>query len=68
MREEENRRTFFIFLFRATRLPMCTGLGSLSKGVFEPPASTGSEAFILLTCLDDIKFVLLCFFTLIETI
>ena len=29
---------------------------------------TGSEAFSLSTCLDDIKFVLLCFFTLIETI
>ena len=30
--------------------------------------STGSEAFSLSACLDDIKFVLLCFFTLIETI
>ena len=43
-------------------------LGSLSKDVFERRTSTGSEDFSLLICLDDIKFVLLSFFTLIETI
>ena len=43
-------------------------LGSLSKGVFERLTSTGSKAFSLLICLDDIKFVLHNFFTLIETI
>ena len=41
---------------------------SLSKGVFERRTSTGSEAFSLLTCLDDIKFVFLSFFTVIEAI
>ena len=43
-------------------------IGSLSKDVFERRTSTGSEDFSLLICLDDIKFVLLSFFTLIETI
>ena len=43
-------------------------LVSLSKGVFEPRTSTGSEDFSLLICLDDIKFVLLSFFTIIVTI
>ena len=42
--------------------------GSLSKGVFERRTSTGSKAFSFLICLDDIKFVLLSFFTLIEAI
>ena len=41
---------------------------SLSKGVFERRTSNGSEAFPLLICLDDIKFVLLSFFTIIVTI
>ena len=41
---------------------------SLSKGVFERRKSTGSEAFSLFTCLDDIKFVFLSFFTIIEVI
>ena len=41
---------------------------SLSKGVFERRTSTGSEAFFLLTCLDDRKFVFLSFFTVIEVI
>ena len=43
-------------------------LGRLSKGVFERRTSTGSEVFSLLTCLDDIKFVFLSFFTVIEAI
>ena len=43
-------------------------IGILSKDVFERRTSTGSEDFSLLICLDDIKFVLLSFFTLIETI
>ena len=43
-------------------------LGSLIKGVFERRTSTGSEAFFLLTCLDDIKFVFLSFFTITEAI
>ena len=43
-------------------------LGSLSSDVFEPRTSTGSEVFSLLTCLDDIKFVFLSFFTVIEAI
>ena len=42
--------------------------GSLSKGVFERRTSTGSEVFSLLICLDDIKFVFLSFFTVIEAI
>ena len=43
-------------------------VGSLSSDVFERRTSTGSEIFSLLTCLDDIKFVLLSFFTVIEAI
>ena len=43
-------------------------LGSLSSDVFERRTSTGSEVFSLLTCLDDIKFVFLNFFTVIEAI
>ena len=43
-------------------------LGSLSSNVFERRTSTGSEVFSLLTCLDDIKFVFLSFFTVIEAI
>ena len=35
--------------------------------VFERRTSTGSGAFSLLICLDDIKFVLLIFFALIDT-
>ena len=53
----------------------CAGLrnqadlvGSLSSDVFERRTSTGSEVFSLLTCLDDIKFVFLSFFTVIEAI
>ena len=41
---------------------------SLSRYVFEPCTSTGSEPFSLLICLDAIKFVSLSVFTLIETI
>ena len=44
------------------------GVGSLSSDVFERRTSTGSEVFSLLTCLDDIKFVFLSFFTVIEAI
>ena len=43
-------------------------IGSLSSDVFERRMSTGSEVFSLLTCLDDIKFVFLSFFTVIEAI
>ena len=43
-------------------------IGNLSKNVFEPRTSTGSEAFSLLICLDANKFVLLSFFSLIKTI
>ena len=43
-------------------------IGSLSSDVFERRTSTGSEVFSLLTCLDDIKFVFLSFFTIIEAI
>ena len=43
-------------------------IGSLSSDVFERRTSTGSEVFSLLTCLDDIKFVFLSFFTVIEAI
>ena len=43
-------------------------IGSLSSDVFERRTSAGSEVFSLLTCLDDIKFVLLSFFTVIEAI
>ena len=54
---------------RPTKTAMLRRLqGSLSKGVFERRTSTGSKAFSLLICLDDIKFVLHSFFTLIETI
>ena len=57
-------------------LAKCTGrwckysdsLGSLSSDVFERRTSTGSEVFSLLTCLDDIKFVFLSFFTAIVAI
>ena len=43
-------------------------LGSLSKDVFERRTSTGSEAFSLLICRGDRKFVFLSFFSLIKTI
>ena len=43
-------------------------VGSLSSDVFERRTSTGSEVFSLLTCLDDIKFVFLSFFTVKEAI
>ena len=45
-----------------------TTIGSLRSDVFERRTSTGSEVFSLLTCLDDIKFVFLRFFTVIEAI
>ena len=45
-----------------------TSIGNLSKNVFEPRTSTGSEAFSLLICLDANKFVLLSFFSLIKMI
>ena len=44
------------------------GLRSLSKGVFERRKSTGSKDFSFLICLDAMKFVLVSFFTLVETI
>ena len=34
------------------------GLKGLSKGVFEPRTSTGSEVFSLIVCLEATKFVL----------
>ena len=43
-------------------------LGSLSKGVVERRASTGSRAFSLFLCLDATKFVLPIAFTVTETI
>ena len=49
-------------------VPLVATLGSLSSNVFERRTSTGSEVFSLLTCLDDIKFVFLSFFTVIEAI
>ena len=53
--------------FLATPSPQ--RLGSLSKDVFKQRTSTGREAFSLSLCLDAYnKFVLLNFFTLIETI
>ena len=55
------------FLFLFPRPPYDTK-ESLSKGVFERRTSTGSEAFSLLTCLDDIKFLFLSFVTVIEAI
>ena len=60
---------FLFFLHCDIRLNLQrTTIGSLSKGVFERRTSTGSEVFSLLTCLDDIKFVFLSFFTVIEAI
>ena len=43
-------------------------IGSLSKGVFERPTSTGSKAFYCLMWLDANTFVMPCFVTLIHTI
>ena len=43
-------------------------IGTLSKDVFEPRKSTGSEAFSLFICLDANKLVLLSFFSLLKTI
>ena len=43
-------------------------MGSLSKDVFERRTSTAGEAFSLSIGLDDNKFVLLSFFSLIKTI
>ena len=50
--EEENRRTFFIFLFRATRLPMFSKrrkrkIQQRLRRRFWAPASTGSKTFTL---------------------
>ena len=45
-----------------------SSIGSLSKDVFEPRTSTGSEAFSLFICLDTNKLVLLSFFSLLKTI
>ena len=42
--------------------------GSLSSDVFEQRTSTESVIFSHLTCLDDIKFVFLSFFTDLEAI
>lgn len=50
--------------FRWARLPL---LVSISKSVFERRMSTGSEDLSLLIYLDAMKFVLLGFFTLVET-
>ena len=50
--------------FKRARLPL---LGSLSKSVFGKRMSTGSENIFLLICRDAIKFVLVSFFTLVET-
>ena len=41
---------------------------TLSKDVFEPRTSTGSEPFSLFICLDANKLVLLSFFSLLKTI
>ena len=57
---------FLPFSLRSSSLPIVSVLRGLS--VLERRTSTGSEAFSRFTCLDDIKFVLLCFFTLTETI
>ena len=43
-------------------------LWRLSKDVFERRTSKGSEAFSLIVCLDDAKFVLFSVFTLTEKI
>ena len=43
-------------------------IGTLSKDVFEPRTSTGSEAFSLFISLDANKLVLLSFFSLLKTI
>ena len=43
-------------------------IGTLSKDVFEPRTSTGSEAFSLFIYLDANKLVLLSFFSLLKTI
>ena len=40
---------------------------SLSKDVFKQCTSTGSEVFLILKYLDATKFVLLSFFTVMET-
>ena len=56
------------FFFSPDKLQLLSLLGSLSSDVFERRTSTGSEVFSLLTCLDDIKFVFLSFFTVIEAI
>ena len=55
------------FLFLSPR-PHYDTKESLSKGVFERRTLTGSGAFSLLTCLNDIKFVFLSFFTVIKAI
>ena len=59
---------FWLWRWLPHRSSKRQSLESLSKGVFERRTSTGSEAFSLLTCLDDIKFVFLSFFTVIEAI
>ena len=43
-------------------------IGSLSKDIFERRTSTGSEAFFLFIRHEANKFVLLSFFSLINTI
>ena len=48
--------------------PKKSSRATLSKDVFERRTSTGSEAFFLFICLEDIKFSLLTFFSLLKTI
>ena len=61
-------RTVHVKLQPSLTQPRTGVKGSLSKDVFEQRTSTGSEAFSLLICRDDKKFVLLSFFSLIKTI
>ena len=66
--KKKNSFLFFLVLKHCIERARLLKLGTLSKDVFERRRSTGSEVFSLLTCLDDIKFVFLSFFTVIEAI
>ena len=60
---------FANFFFSSTSVAALTSVEKTgSKSVFEGRTSTGSEPFSLFICRDATKFVLLSFFTLIETI
>ena len=65
---EKKKNTKWFSLPSPSSMLKLLKLESLSKDVFEPRTSTGSEVFSLTTCLGAKKLVLIRFFSLIRTI